>query len=101
MARKWRETIAIMRGMSWHTLNDEADEDGRVQTEDEVTVDNVMHDRWVRDVPMVHDSVKCVGCNSSPIVGKVGIQKRKKKLKNVKKILITLNHQLIYKVMGD
>ena len=37
---------------------------------DGVTVDNVMEDRWVVDVPLVHDSVKCVGCRSSPIVGK-------------------------------
>ena len=37
---------------------------------DQVTVDNVLEDRWVRDVPMVHDAVECVGCSTSPIVGK-------------------------------
>ena len=36
----------------------------------EVTVENVMDDRWVVDVPMVHDDVRCVGCTTRPIVGK-------------------------------
>ena len=30
----------------------------------EVTVENVMDDRWVGDVPMVHDDVRCVGCTT-------------------------------------
>ena len=36
----------------------------------EVTVENVLDDRWVVDVPMVHDDVRCVGCTTKPIVGK-------------------------------
>ena len=34
----------------------------------EVTVDNVMEARWLEG--MVHDGVRCVGCNTSPIVGR-------------------------------
>ena len=36
----------------------------------EFTVENVMDERWVVDVPMVHDDVRCVGCTTKPIVGK-------------------------------
>ena len=38
--------------------------------EGEVTVENVMAARWMEAGPMVHDGVRCVGCSTSPIVGR-------------------------------
>ena len=36
-----------------------------------VTVENVMDPRWLEaGGPLVHDGVRCVGCSSSPIVGR-------------------------------
>ena len=42
----------------------------RVKEKGEVTVENVMEARWLEAGPMVHDGVRCVGCSTSPIVGR-------------------------------
>ena len=46
----------------------ERSDDEKVKEMDEVTVDNLMEERWLK--AMVHDGVRCVECNISPIKGK-------------------------------